>query len=418
MDAPVDSRARIHRDRQTNVYPPRESKRMDWPTGIRPRGKGLEVTIWRGSKRVYCKILECDPYKPSDLASAIRHRDDIKARYRAGLPIQGATHAGKSTDVFSDVAQRYLNSLQVSRGEIKLQTRYLNNYWMPAFGVWLVTDITTARIKEVLAAMHVKFKTQQNRLQPLRGVLDHAGLNPNPAKGITWPRSKRKIQKVRVDRYTPEQRISLIERLDKLAVHYATAVQDKPSRESKSLAHWSAQARVYFPLLFATGLRPGEALGLDWCSYDGEFLSVDGQRSDSEAKSHTKTGERRTVYVPQWIRSRLDSHPTRFAGGPVFVGQKGGALAYTDRLNEIWAKAHEKERIKYRVPYVCRHTRAAEMLSRGVSPAEGAQELGHSVQMFLQTYSEFIEEYRGARDYSRLEGADHTFTAQKRKEVL
>lgn len=383
-----------------------------WPTGIRPRGKGLEVTIWKGRKRIYCEIIEGNPHKPSDLASAIRHRDDLKARYRSGLPLHGGSHAGKSTDVFSEMAQRYLNSLQVSRGEIKLQTRYLNKYWMPAFGNWLVTDITTAQIKEVLAGMGVKFKTQQNRLQPLRGVLDHADMNPNPAKGITWPRSKRKTQKERVERYTPKQRDRLIARLDRLAEDYAAALRETKSKASTGSAHWSAQARVYFPLLFATGLRPGEALGLDWCDYDGEFLIIDSQRSDSIEKEHTKTGERRTVYVPKWVRGRMDSHPTRFAGGSIFVGQRGGALAYTDRLNEVWTEAHDRERISYRVPYVCRHTRASEMLSQGVSPAEGAQELGHSVQMFLQTYSEFIEEYRGARDYSRLEGLSHTFTTQ------
>ena len=122
------------------------------------------------------------------------------------------------------------------------------------------------------------------------------------------------------------------------------------------------------------------------------------------------------MYVPKWMRPRLDAHTTRFAGGPLFVGMKGDALAYTDRLNEIWRLAHKKARIRYRIPYVCRHTKAAELLSRGITPAEGAEYLGHSVQMFLQNYSEFMEEYRGGRDYSLYEPlpADHhTNTTQK-----
>lgn len=377
---------------------------MAWPTGIRPRGRGLEITIWKGSQRAYCEIVACDPHSKADLSSAVRRRDNLKARLRAGLPLRKEPTGAQ---VFADVAQRYLDALQISKGEIDLHTRYLNTYWMPVFGNRLVTDITTADIREVLAGMGVKFKTQQNRLQPLRGVLEHAGANPNPAKGISWPRSKRKSQRERVERYKPAERATLIEHLDKLA-----------ARHKGTKAHWAAQARVYFPLLFAVGLRPGEALGLDWADYDGTFLNVDTQRSDSQEKETTKTGERRTVYVPQWIRSRLDSHTTRFAGGPIFVGVKGGALAYTDRLNEVWREAHKKARLRYRVPYVCRHTRAAELLSNGVTPAEGAQELGHSVQMFLQTYSEFIEEYRGARDYSRFESNQgHTKTTQPAGEV-
>lgn len=392
-----------------------------WPTGIRPRGRGLEVSIWRGKKRIYCEIIECDPHKPADLASVIRHRDDLMARYRAGLPINGESHAGKSAEVFSEAAQRYLYSLQISEGEIRLQTRYLNRYWMPAYANWLVTDITTASIKEILAGMGVKFKTQQNRLQPLRGVLDHAGVNPNPAKGITWPRARRKTQKEPVERYRPAERDALIARLDKLAVHFAALAQEQPTWRNHSLAHWAAQARVYYPLLFATGLRPGEALGLDWTDYNGERLNVETQRADSIEKKHTKTGSRRSVYVPTWVRGRLDAHSSRFQGGAIFVGQRGKALAYTDRLNEIWRIAHEKERMRHRVPYTCRHTRAAELLSRGVQPAKAAKELGHSVQMFLQIYSEFIEEYSLDGGDHLLEsdaGRNHTKTAQTEKRGL
>ena len=47
----------------------------------------------------------------------------------------------------------------------------------------------------------------------------------------------------------------------------------------------------------------------------------------------------------------------------------------------------------YRIPYTLRHTRAAELLSRGVSIPLAAKQLGHSPAMFLNTYSEFIEEY-------------------------
>jgi len=118
------------------------------------------------------------------------------------------------------------------------------------------------------------------------------------------------------------------------------------------------------------------------------------------------------------VRSRLDAHSSRFQGGAIFVGQRGKALAYTDRLNEIWRIAHEKERMRHRVPYVCRHTRAAELLSRGVQPAKAAKELGHSVQMFLQIYSEFIEEYSLDDGDHLLEsdaGRNHTNTAQSER---
>ena len=42
-----------------------------------------------------------------------------------------------------------------------------------------------------------------------------------------------------------------------------------------------------------------------------------------------------------------------------------------------------------------RHTRAAELLTNGVPPAKGTEQLGNSVQVFLTTYAEWIEEYSG-----------------------
>ena len=65
----------------------------------------------------------------------------------------------------------------------------------------------------------------------------------------------------------------------------------------------------------------------------------------------------------------------------------------SDLMAKEWKKAHEVTGIAYRIPYTCRHTRAAELLSAGVNPAAAAKQLGHTVEMFLRTYSEFIDEY-------------------------
>ena len=76
----------------------------------------------------------------------------------------------------------------------------------------------------------------------------------------------------------------------------------------------------------------------------------------------------------------------------------------TDRFNEKRKEAHKKARLAYRVPYICRHSRAAELLSIGINPPDAAKQLGHSTEMFYRVYSEFIEEYAGIQDTSRFEG--------------
>ena len=77
----------------------------------------------------------------------------------------------------------------------------------------------------------------------------------------------------------------------------------------------------------------------------------------------------------------------------------------TDDFNAAWRSAHKKARLTYRTPYACRHSRAAELLSMGIAPADAAKQMGHSLQMFFKTYAEFIEEYQGNTDLSRFENS-------------
>lgn len=372
-------------------------------TGIRYRGKGWGITLWGPNGKIeYFETLE-GPQTKTGLAAAVKRRELLLSRKRLGQPI--ADEAENST-IFKDVAARWLASLQIDPDSIREYWNILNNSWMPAYGEWPVTAITASDVKERLAAMGVSIKTQKNRLGPLRAVLDHAGLNPNPAAGIKWPKKARgKTKNKRVQRYTPAEREALINRLEKLAEHHRMLAVEKPTQKNKTDAYWSEVSALYFRLLFAFGPRPGEALALCIEDYDGEFIWIDDQFVRGKHKQETKTGEARRVYVPKAFRPHLDNHPAKFTGGPLFRGYQGEQLKDTKRLNPWWKKAHAKERIAYRTPYACRHNRAAELLSQGVGAAEGAYELGHSVQMFLEIYSEFMDEYRAVRDWSRFESA-------------
>lgn len=338
-----------------------------WPTGIRPDGAGIRITVWRKGRPIYDKTHPGNPHNAADLKAAIAFRGQLAARAKLGLPLFPDDEGPK---IFQDIAQRYLDSTKVDPDSRTRYRNILNKHWLPVYQNWPICDITTASIDERLAATGLTLKTQKNILGPLRGVLRHAGTNPNPADGINWPRRK----KDPVQRYLPQERDAV-------------------------LAQLSGQNLRYFALLFATGLRPGEALGLLWADWDGELLTISKQITRSQLKPHTKTGQRRRVYVPEWVRPLLKSH----GPGHIFVTKDRQPILHTRYLLKAWKRAHEAADIPLRVPYVCRHTRAAELLSRGVSPAEAASQLGHSPQMFLEIYSEFIEDYARRKDYSQFE---------------
>ena len=67
-----------------------------------------------------------------------------------------------------------------------------------------------------------------------------------------------------------------------------------------------------------------------------------------------------------------------------------GTCLDADKFNKAWKTALKQCRMTYRRAYICRHTRASEMLMAGVEPAFAAKQLGHTTEMFLNTYADWI----------------------------
>ena len=350
-----------------------------WPTGIGPHGNGIRIRLWKKGKTAYTETLAGDPYNASDLASATKRRKQLANRLALGLPLREDDDT--EHQFFYQRAQDYLDTLDAEYSTHLSYEGIINKYWIPAFGNWIDADIKQIHIKRELAKYPIKNKTKKNILVPLRGVLDHAGINPNPASIKI-----KKQQKEAIKRYRPDERTALLSML-------------------------SGQNKVYFSLLLGCGLRTSEALAATWPDFDGECIKIHQSIVRRKLKHSTKTHEARKVYIPVWARTELEKHSTRFANGFIFLNSQGNHYCDTDIFNSAWSKAHDdwnkknrKEQIPYRIPYTCRHTRAAELLSTGVQPGDAAKQLGHTLEMFLRTYSEWIEEYAGENDLSRFEG--------------
>jgi integrase len=358
--------------------------RQLWPTGIRPSGNGIRIRVWSKGALVYDETVPGDPNNPRDLARAVKLRERLTSRLLLGLPIQPEATGNKAD--FGQAAQAYLDQLDAKHSTQLSYENIINRYWLPEFSGWPLQDVTTKQVKRVLSGLKVSNKTKKNVLIPLRGVFAHAEVQPNPAAGVTF----RKSQTAAIDRYLPDERTRLLQQLH-------------------------GEARVYFGLLFGCGLRPGEALALLWTDFNGTELSVSKQITRRRLEASTKTSVRRTVFVPTWAREILNAHTTRFHGGHILLNSFNRPHLDTDVFNGAWKTAHKKLRIPYRIPYVCRHSRAAELLSIGIEPGDAARQLGHSLEMFLRIYSEWIEEYSTAKDKSRFEGVGLTSEKSRMK---
>ena len=95
-----------------------------------------------------------------------------------------------------------------------------------------------------------------------------------------------------------------------------------------------------------------------------------------------------------WDRNDLTEGPLPGSG------HDAGAEALNKKLRE----AHAKIGVRHRSgPYPWRHTYASIGLTCGADPAWLADQLGHSLQMFYNTYSKWIKsEERDQRELAKL----------------
>lgn len=359
------------------------------PRGIytSPNGKGLRVKIFKRGKLIFDKTWPGNPESRVFVAQVKAKREELLSRLRLGISLHDDEDGIPGAHIFNEAAQEYLDSHDIKPSVRANYKNDLNLYWIPAFNGMLCHEITEKRIKTVLNAKKSGWKAKKNALTPLRGVLDFAGVDPNPALKVkVKPGQKKPIQ-----RYTPKERDKVLERLE-------------------------GPAKVYFAIAFGCGLRPpSEILALTWDRWDGEYLTVDRGIVRGKLEESTKTYHRRRVYVPPWVRPLINGLPSRFAGEWLFPSQRGGHLGDAETFLKRWAEAHKKAKVPRRNQYTCRHTRAAELLSSGSSRyAEMAAQLGHSLQMFLNIYSELIEEY-APKDNSIFDGVPLKTGAESNK---
>jgi|TARA_R110000824_G_C15118162_1_gene667804 integrase len=349
-----------------------------FPTGIREKNNGLEIRIFGGGKVIHQETVAANPYKDADVRRVAKYRNELKIKLKLGLAFEDEENPAYLQS-FATMAGEYLKTLDCKHSTQLSYLSILNNHWMPLFAKTPCASITTRHIKVALSNMDVEQKTRDNILGPLRGVLYHAEVQNNPAAVI----KTKKMQKKPIERYTPIER-------------------------DRILSCLSGEKYVYFALMVGCGFRPGELMGLLRNDFDGQEWHVHQQIVRGREVDSTKTGHRRKVYVPLWVREAMKEMPVRIDSPYFFVNDDGGFYKDTKKFNRAWKTAQEKKQIRYRIPYCCRHTRAAELLSKGTLPGKCAQQLGHSLAVFYNTYAEMIDEYQADRDLSQFEPLPET----------
>ena len=244
-----------------------------------------------------------------------------------------------------------------------------------------LTPEMIASFRADLSAAGVGDPTVRKTLAFVQGVLQRAvewrRIDSNPAKAVRKP---------------PQRRTRVVDLPSAAAVEHMRAT----FRAQKRL-----RDATLISLLAYAGLRPGEALALEWRHVRERTILVEQAVALGEVKV-TKTGQTRTVrLLPPLAADLAEWRLASRRPGPktlVFPGPNGGAWTDTSYRNwrrRIFGPAAKAAGLDASRPYFLRHLFCSLLLAEGASVVEVARQAGHSPTMTLSTYGHVIEELEG-----------------------
>ena len=153
--------------------------------------------------------------------------------------------------------------------------------------------------------------------------------------------------------------------------------------------------RAYLTVRLLTGLRTGEADGLQWEDIDFERNQLHVQRTysrDGDGDTKTESSKRVVPLVPQVKEALLVQQTLKIEGCPwVFHSAAGNPIDVVNFTNRVWYPLLRYLGLKLRPPYQMRHTAATLMLASGENPEWVAKVLGHATtEMLFRVYSRFV----------------------------
>ncbi len=235
-------------------------------------------------------------------------------------------------------------------------------------------DVDALAVRSFLAALsraEVGRRSQGRALSAVRGLLRFAcreGVREdNPASTVRMPKFPRKLPR----HLRPGEVEALLE---------APAADEPLGRRD----------RAWLELLYATGLRVGELVSLDWDDLDleGRVLRVLGKGGKERMVPFGRpAAQALRTWLESWAAVRDGEGALGPGGEPVFVNHRGGRL--TDRsVRRLLDRYVEAAALAAGVhPHTLRHTFATHLLEGGADLRAIQELLGHSSLATTQRYT-------------------------------
>src|SRR3954471_10395034 len=286
----------------------------------------------------------------------------------------------------------------LERATLRAYASFWNGHALPRLGHLQLRELTPQTIAHFRADLEqagVGIEAIRKTMTMLQGVLQRA---------VEWGRVP--TNAVKMTRKPPKQLRPAVEAIPPERIEVMRALLLERGRV--------CDAALVSVLAYA-GLRPQEALALEWRHLRERTLLVERALSDGELKALKNRRQPRTVALLAPLRADLaDWRAAAPTGGPVFPSASGGFWRPSDWRNwrkRIYKPVAEAVGIDGARPYALRHAFASLLIHEGrLSVVEIAAQLGHNPTVCLDTYAHVMAEQDGGERI----GADEQIAAARR----
>jgi integrase len=281
----------------------------------------------------------------------------------------------------------------LERATLRVYAQLWNSHGLPRLGQVRLRDLTpqsVARFRAELEGAGVGTEAIRKTMTMLQGVLQRA---------VEWGR-------------VPSNAVKLTRKPPK---RHRPAVQAiPPSLIEVMRARLRAEGRLRDATLLVVlgyaGLRPQEALALEWRHVRERTLLVERALSDGQLKALKNRRQPRTVSLLAPLIEDLDEWRDASAAGltaPLFPSAAGGFWLATDWRNwrkRVYRPTAQAVGIDTARPYDLRHAFASLLIHEGrMSVVEIAAQLGHNPTVCLDTYAHVMAEQAGGERIGAVE---------------
>lgn len=309
-------------------------------------------------------------------------------------------HPDSGTEVtLQAYAEKWLENIESEiRASSHTSYRYLlNTHVLPALGHFRLKDLRRSHVKEFLShkkADGYKPGTVARMRRVLYSVLEEARddehIHDNPA-ALRKGRGK-----------THETHREQIKALD----------EEQLTRFLNAALRVCPDRYPLFRLLAGTGLRPGEAFGLQWDDVDlvaGQLLVhrtvTNGVTGPVKTHRSNRPVDLASCLVNVMLQWDADTKARALATGKprppwVFAGARGGPTYHSPIESDLKAALKAAGLPGHHSPHSLRHTYASLLLADGESPVYVQEQLGHaSITLTVDLYGRWLrKKSTGARD--------------------